>query len=400
MTNQTPASEFPAFDVLLTGGRVIDPRHGHDGIADIGIAAGRIAAVGPDLPRDGAGHIEDVSGLLVVPGLIDLHTHVYHKATSLGVDPEPIARRSAVSTLVDAGSAGAGNFAGLRDFVIDSAGVRILAYLNISFAGIYGFDKGVSVGEVVQRGLLNVDRCVETIEANRGLIVGVKVRLGGIVSEGIDIEGLDLALQAAERTGLPVMTHIGPPPPSYEEILERMRPGDVLTHCYRPAPNAPVDDAGAVLPALRRARERGILFDIGHGMGAFAFDSAEAALAEGFAPDIISSDVHVLSVNGPAYDLLHTMSKLVTCGLPVPDAVRMATDAPAQAMRRSDLGHLGPGATADITLLDLVEARFPFVDVVGVRRESYTLLRPRGLYVAGERRSLAPRPFEEAYYSA
>ena len=386
------------YDLLLKGGRVVDPRNRVDGRRDVAIRDGLVAAVAEALDPTDAVVVQDVSGTIVTPGMIDLHTHIYHAATSYGVEPDPIARRSAVTTMVDAGSAGAGNFAGFRSFVADRSQCRALAYINISYPGIFAFDRDLMFGEASVDGLLSVDRCVAVAEENRDIVVGVKVRLGGGTSGEIGLLALERALPAAGRLGLPLMTHIGRPPPSYEEILERLRPGDVLTHCFRPAPNAPVDGHGALLPAVAKARERGILFDIGHGMGAFGFASAEAALADGFAPDIISSDVHMMSVDGPAFDLLHTMSKMMTCGVALVDAVAMVTDAPARAMGRSDLGHLAPGAVADISLIDKVEANFPFVDVAGVRREGAYLLRPRGLVRAGVPVAPDPRPWESAYY--
>jgi dihydroorotase len=382
------------FDLLLAGGHVIDPRHGIDALCDVGLRAGRVVAVAPNLPRAAAAQVRDLRGVLVVPGLIDLHTHIYHKATSYGVDPDAVALRSVATTLVDAGSAGAGNFAGLRDFVIAGARTRLLAYLNISFPGIFAFDRGLMVGEAANRDLLSVERCRDVAQQNPETIVGIKVRLGGMVSGDVGLEALNRAILAAEPLGLPVMTHIGRPPPGYTEILDRLRPGDVLTHCFRPAPNAPVDGAGRVLASLRAARSRGVLFDIAHGMGAFGFESAEAALADGFAPDIISSDVHTLSVNGPAYDLLHTMSKLLNCGIAVADVIRMATDAPARALRRSELGHLGVGAPADVSLLRIAEVPLSFVDAVGVRRDGVRLLRPVALLRAGQWYDPAPRPWE------
>ena len=386
------------YDLLLAGGHVIDPRNGIDGPQDVAISAGRIAAVGKGLDRDVAKQVRDMSGLMVVPGLIDIHTHIYHKATTYGVDSDSVATRSAVTTMVDAGSAGAGNFAGLRDFIIRPSRFRLLAYLNISYPGIFAFDRDFAIGEATIRELLSVDQCVEVAAANRDIILGVKVRLGSNTSGAIGLEALDRAIMAAERLGLPVMSHIGKPPPFYSEILARLRPGDILTHCYRPAPNAPVDDMGAVLPALFEARARGVLFDIGHGMGAFGFKSAEQALADGFAPDIISSDVHALSVAGPAYDLLHTMSKLLNCGVSLADAIAMATDAPARAMRRLDLGHLSVGAVADISLIERIDAKFPFVDVVGVRRESTSLLRPRGMFLQGSFIETTARDWEAPFY--
>ncbi|HVL59605.1 MAG TPA: amidohydrolase/deacetylase family metallohydrolase, partial [Burkholderiaceae bacterium] len=330
------AGDPARFDLLLTGGRVIDPRHRLDAVCDVAVRDGRIAAVAPDLPRANADRVRDARGTCVVPGLVDLHTHVYRKATSYGVDTDSIAQRSAVATMVDAGSAGAGNFAGLREFVIERARTRVLAYLNISFPGIFAFDRSVMAGEAALRELLSVDRCVEVARANTDVVVGIKVRLGGAVSAGVGLEALERAIDAAQAVDLPVMAHIGRPPPSYAEVVDRLRPGDVLTHCFRPAPNAPVDSQRKVLPALRAARARGVLFDVAHGMGAFGFDSAQAAIDDGFAPDVVSSDVHALSVFGPAYDLLHVMSKLLNCGIGFVDVIRMVSDAPARALRRDD----------------------------------------------------------------
>ncbi len=383
-------------DLVLTGGRVIDARNGVDEVLDVAVGGGRIVAVGRELAARGARR-RDVSGAIVVPGLIDIHTHVYHKATSLSVDPGMIARRTAGTTLVDAGSAGAGNYDGFRDYVMAHSPYRILAFLNISFAGIFGFDKGLFVGEATLRELLPVDRCIRKIDANRDRIVGVKVRIGGPATGDLGLGALDLALEAAEITGLPLMTHIGGPPPSYAEVVAKLRPGDILTHCYRPEPNSAVGADGRILPEILAARARGVLFDIAHGMGAFSYRSAETALSEGFPPDLISSDVHVVCVDGPAYDLLHTMSKLINCGLPLADAVGMATSRPALAIRRPDLGHLGVGASADISVLRQVDAEFVFNDVVGVTRRGTTLLQPVACYLAGGEMEVARRPFEEPF---
>ncbi len=382
------------YDLLLKGGRVIDPRNGVDGVFDVAIKAGRIAAVEGAIDAATAEQVRDVADKIVCPGLIDLHTHVYDKATPLGVDPGRVSRRSVVSTLVDAGSAGAGNFAGLRDYVIAPAPVRILAFLNISFPGIFAFGPTLMYGEARIPELLVPELCAKVIEANRDLLVGVKVRMGEVTSGALGMKALDLAIEAAELAGVPLMTHIGSPPPTYDEILARMRPGDILTHCFRPEPNAPIAETGGVLDALVTARERGVLFDIGHGAGAFHFRSAEQAIGSGFPPDIISSDVHTLSINGPAFDLLHTMSKLVNCGIALPDAVAMATDAPARAMRRPDLGQLGVGAVADISVVGEIERDYDFRDVRGETRAGKMLLEPDVLIVGGTIIEADARPFE------
>lgn len=385
-----------AFDIVLRGGRVLDERNGVDGLFDVGIKAGRIAAVGKDLAVAGA-RVEDVTGAIVAPGLIDIHTHVYHKATSLSVDPGFIARRSACTTLVDAGSAGAGNYDGFRDYVMIHSPYRIFAFLNISFPGIFGFDKGVSIGEATLRSMLPVEKCVEKVEANRDRIIGVKVRIGGIVTGELGLGALELALEAANAVGLPLMTHIGTAPPSYADVVDMLRPGDILTHCYRPDPNSAIGPDGKVIDAVLKARERGVLFDIAHGMGAFGYESTEAALKDGFPPDLISSDVHVIAVDGPGYDLLHTMSKLLNCGLSLPDVIGMSANRPALAIRRPELGHLGVGAPADITVLKQYDSNYVFEDVVGKRRQGSSLLQPVSVYLGGKVMEVSRRPFEENF---
>lgn len=384
------------FDRVLKGGRVLDERHGLDEILDVGIKAGRIAAVAPSLPTAGA-RVEDVSGALVVPGLIDIHTHVYHKATSLGVDPGMIARRSATTTLVDAGSAGAGNYDGFRDFVMAHSPYRIFAFLNVSFPGIFGFDKGLFIGEATLREMLPVDRCIAKIEENRDRIVGVKVRIGGPVTGELGLGALELALEAAEAVKLPLMAHIGTAPPTYAEVVSMLRPGDILTHCFRPEPNSALGPDGKLLPEVLAARERGVLFDIAHGMGAFGYRSTEGALEQGFPPDLISSDVHVIAVEGPGYDLLHTMSKLLNCGLSLPEVIGMSSNRPALAIGRPEYGQLGVGAPADITVLKLVESDFPFRDVDGETRRGSQLLYPLAVYLGGKPMELGRRRFEEPH---
>lgn len=385
-----------AYDLVLKGGRVLDERNGIDAVLDVAVSGGRIAAVGAGLAA-GAGRIEDVGGAIVAPGLIDIHAHVYHKATSLGVDPGFIARRSATTTLVDAGSAGAGNFDGFRDYVMAHSPYRIFAFLNVSFPGIFGFDKGVSIGEATLREMLPVDRCVSKIEANRDRIVGVKVRIGGPVTGKLELGALELALEAAEAVGLPLMTHIGTAPPSYADVVSMLRPGDILTHCFRPAPNSALGPDGRVLPEVRAARERGVLFDIAHGMGAFGYETTEGALRDGFPPDLISSDVHVIAVEGPGFDLLHTMSKLLNCGLTLAQVIGMSANRPALAIRHPELGHLGVGAPADITVLRQVDSDYMFEDVVGATRQGSTLLQPVAVYLAGQPMEIGRRPFEEPF---
>ena len=369
-------------DLVLRGGRVIDPACGRDEIADVAFGDGKVSGFGRDL-RAGGAEIIDARGLLVVPGMIDLHTHVYWGGTSLGVDASEVARRSGTTTFVDAGSAGPGNFPGFRRHVIEASPLRIIPFLNVSFPGIFAFSAGVMVGECADLRLLDPRECVRVVKANRDLVAGVKVRVGRNAGGASGAAPLDMALEVAEETGLPVMAHLDHPPPSRLEVLSRLRRGDILTHCFRPFPNAPVEAGGRIREEVLEARRRGVIFDIGHGSGSFGFRTAEAMLAAGFLPDAISSDVHTLSINGPAFDQLVTMSKFLCLGMELVDVIRASTAAPAAALGRTNIGRLEIGAAGDATLLEMAEGEFDYRDVLGETRKGQWRLNVRGLVVGG-----------------
>jgi dihydroorotase len=372
-----------AYDLVLKGGHVIDPAQNIDAVMDVAFAGGKVAAIARSLDTSGASDVRDVSGRIVTPGLIDMHTHVYWGGTSLGIDAEDFCRLSAVTTAVDTGSAGPGNFAGFRKHVIEPSAVRILAYLHISHAGIFGFSSRIMVGESENLALMDPETAVEVASANRDVIIGIKVRLGRHASGIHGMAPFEHAIQVAEEAGMPMMVHIDEPPPSYGEVVSRLRPGDVLTHCFRPFPNSPVTPEGKVRPEVLAARQRGVLFDIGHGMGSFSFKTARAMLEAGFMPDTISSDVHALCINGPAFDQVTTLSKFLCLGVPLKEVIRTTTENAARALSRPDLGTLKPGSTGDAAILSVDDGAFDYVDVVGEHVTGGRKINARGVVLAG-----------------
>ncbi len=372
-------------DLVIRGGRVIDPAQGIDRVADVVIRDGKIAGLDAQAPE--AADSVDASGAIVSPGLIDLHTHIYWGGTSLGVDPDSYALKSASTLLVDAGSAGPGNYAGFARHVLEPAFPRMLAYLHISFAGIYAFSSRIMVGESHDMRLMAARDAAEVAVAHPDTIVGIKVRIGRNASGPSGIAPLDVAMEVAEETGLPLMVHIDEPPPSYSEVVGRLRKGDVLTHCFRPFPNAPVNGKGEIRPAILHARERGVYFDVAHGMGSFSWKSARAMLAKGFRPDVISSDVHALNLDGPVHDNLHVMTKFMALGWSLAEVIEAASPAPARVLGLPDQGHLRPGARGDVSVFREVEGPIDLFDVLEQGVAFDRRLTPVGIAVGGEWRA-------------
>jgi dihydroorotase len=370
------------YDLLIAGGHVVDPANGLDGPADVAIRGDRIAAVARSIPADNAAHIIDAAGRLVTPGLIDLHTHVFRGADYFGVDADSLAWRSGVTTWLDAGSAGGFRMPAFAEHVVRPAGVRIRALINISYLGL----AGLNYDEYCNPRALNIEVLNYVARDYPDLVVGIKARIG---KEGVCYPGLRplrKAIEAAEITGLPIMCHISEAPPSVDRVLALMRPGDIVTHSYTGAGERLVDDRGRVRVAARRARDRGVRFDIGHGAGSFSFDSAEALAADAFWPDSISTDLHQLSVAGPnlvedqAYigrvrgdgspqlTLLTVMTKFIHLGWPVSDIIRAVTETPARMFGWTDIGSLRPGALADVAILEVAPGEQELFDIYGNTR--------------------------------
>jgi dihydroorotase len=359
-------------DLLLRGGRLIDSRNGIDAVMDVAIAGGKVAEVAPSIDESRAKKTVPARGLLVVPGLVDLHAHVFfgtepNATYSNGYDalpPDGFTFRSCVTTVVDTGGAGWRNFIQFKEQVIDRSQTRVLALLNIVGSGMKGGP--------VEQNLSDMDPKLTALRAREfpGIVVGVKVAH----YRGSEWDPVDRAVEAGTLAGIPVMVDFGShdPPLSLEALLlTHLRPGDILTHTFAQVDGRmPVVDAGGQLqPFARKARERGIVFDLGHGAGSFVFRQARAAMEQGFPPDTVSTDLHRASMNAGMKDMLNVMSKLMSLGMSVEDAVEAATSSAARAIHRDDIGHLAVGAEADVALLSVREGDFGFVDVAGGRNE-------------------------------
>jgi dihydroorotase len=342
----------PEFDVVLKGGHVIDPSSAINAVLDVGITGGKIAAVAPGLKA--SGRLVDVSGKYICPGLIDLHGHWY-EGSSFGIDPN-ICLNHGVTTVVDAGTTGFINFPYFRRHTIDQASVGILAFIHVGCVGL----PTTVVGELED---LRYARPIETariIDDNRDIAVGVKVRIGTMTRDHA-LEALDLAMEASQQANTGLMVHISSEAPT-SEILNRLRPGDIVTHCFQGRGSGLFRENRELLPEALEARTRGVIFDVGHGCGSFSWDVARQAFEDQFWPDTISTDLHRFCVERWAKDLPTTMSKFLHLGMSLQDVILKTTWAPAQALGRTDLGSLRTGCAADILVFSLEDGEFDFED--------------------------------------
>ena len=369
-----------ALDLIVRNGRVINPAENVDAMLDVGVQEGRIAAIGPGIEASPETRTLDASGCLVLPGLIDFHTHIFYGGP-WGVDPDALGPRTCVITMVDCGTAGAGNFHGFLRHVIQRSSIRIYAFLHIAFTGLdhaIWFPENLIIGELEDPRRAMVGPAVEVGHRYPEIIRGIKVRASADASGNNGVQAISLAQQVAKTLGLPLMVHVALPPPTLKEILALLRPGDILTHAFRGAPNSLLGKNGSVLQEAWEAKERGIFFDIGHGCGGFAFKTGQKLIDEyGFLPDTISSDVHTYSINGPAYDLLTTMSKFLALGMPLTDVVKATTATPAKILGLEEtMGNLSPGRTADISVVKMVENPTAFEDGFGKTLSANRFLVP------------------------
>jgi dihydroorotase len=362
------------YDLALVGGRVIDPASGLDGPATVAVGGEMIAAV---LARDApapARRTVPCDGLLVVPGLIDLHTHVYWGVSHYGVNADAHCLRRGVTTAVDAGSAGAQTFPGFRRYVIEEARTRVLGYVHVGVAGMIS-DR---VGELEDVRWASPGDAAACAREHADVVVGIKVRLG-YQMVGLDPEpALRLAREAADRAGLPLMVHVIDMPRPIGWLLPFLGDGDIVTHCFHGNEGGILDERGRLFPEVVAARDRGVVFDVGHGVGSFAWRVARAAAAQDFWPTTISSDIHTYNVEGPVLDQPTTLAKLLHLGMPLGEVVRATTEAPAATLRAGGrLGSLAPGREADVTVLELAVGAWRLTDAAHETVVARELLVPR-----------------------
>jgi dihydroorotase len=359
-------------DIVIKNGTVIDPSQGIHAKKDIAVTGGKIAALEDHIPDGDARDVIEAEGLIVTPGLVDLHVHVWWGVAHLAVEADPACLARGATTVVDAGSAGSNTFPGFHRYVISHTRTRIFAFLHISGMGQLDRD----IGELEDIRWARVEPAVETARSHTHSIVGIKVRLSEGIVGANDIVALDK----------PLMIHIGGTKHSLEEIFGKLRPGDIVTHSFTPNPPGIITGDGKVLPAALEARQRGVVFDVGHGAGSFGFEVAEQAMEQDFPPATISSDVHRANIRGPVYDLATTLSKYLYLGIPLDEVIAMGTERPARAIGKlGEVGTLKPGADADVAVLRLREGPVDLTDARGVTRRGNRLLMPVGTLRAGRR---------------
>jgi dihydroorotase len=378
------------FDLVIKGGDVLDPSQNLRGKRDIGIRYGMIEALDPEIPAARAERLLDASGKLVTPGLIDLHAHVFPYGSAIGIPADELVAHQCTTTCVSGGDAGANNFAAFRRHIVGSTRTRLYAFVHIANTGLTPFP----VAELYNIDFAQVDACARAIGENADIVLGAKVRMSENVIARHGLEPLKRAILACEKSGTSgkIMCHIGgvETPALMSQILDMLRPGDVLTHCYSGAPNIAgaftnIVQDGKLLPAALEAKKRGVNFDIGHGGGSFDYTVAEAAIQQGAPPDTISSDIHVFSGNSPGMPYLTwVMSKFMGLGFTLEQVVTMATANPAKAINRMPkLGTLQVGAPGDVAIMELVEGPVSFVDTRNNKRDGKAWLKPVQTVTAG-----------------
>jgi len=361
------------YDLVIKNGIVVDPAQGVHAKKDIAVAGGKIAAIKDYVSDNDTHDVIEAEGLLVTPGLVDLHVHVWWGVAHLAVEADPSCLHRGVTTAIDAGSSGANTIAGFHRYVMDQAATRVLAFLHISGMGQLDND----IGELEDIRWARVEKAVEAAKLHADRIVGIKVRLTDNIVGPNDLVALDRAIEAGEELQKPVMIHVGGSVNQFEQFMEKLRPGDIVTHSFTGRPHGILDNNNKVVDAAWDALKRGVIFDVGHGAGSFSFPVAEACLEQGLGPGTVSSDVHRYNIRGPVFDLLTTLSKYIHLGYSIDDALALGTMKPAAAVGLPDhIGTLKVGADADIAVIQHREGPVTFTDADGIERAGKQVMLP------------------------
>jgi len=350
------------YDLLIKGGRVIDPARNIDNKLDVAISGGKIAKVSRDIPVDESRRVVDANDKIVTPGLIDIHCHVYNGIFSRGAEPDAVGVRQGVTTVVDGGSAGEATFGGFPRYVIPASRTTVFCFLNLSSTGLS------ITPELRDWKEIDLAATEATIESNRAIIKGVKLRLVGklVASEGVEV--VKLAKKTAGKFGLPIMIHIGDAekqvsPTLTRELLPLMESGDILSHVYTAMHGSTLRDDGTVMPELKEAMQRGVVMDVAHGRFNFSYEVARKSMAQGILPMTLSTDVNALSITNIVYGLAVTMSKFLALGLDLKQVIEMTTINPARALSETDrMGSLKPGINADVSILEVLSGDWKLED--------------------------------------
>jgi len=365
-----------SFDLLIKGGKVIDPSQELEEVCDVAVVDGKIAQLERNIPTGQACQVVNASGKIVTPGLIDIHTHVFPYVGPYGIEPDPYCVSRGVTTALDAGTSGSFTFPAFRKFIISPAATRVRALLHIASIGMVTGSTS-HMGELEDLRYCDPQLAAQAAEENRDLIVGFKIRFSEKYTGPNDLEGLRRARVAADQARLPLMTHIGGSFTPLPQLLALLKKGDVVTHSFNSLPHGIIDPAGNVIPEIHEARRRGVRFDVGHGAGSFSFEVMGKCLHEGFLPDTISTDLYSANIHGPVYDLPTTLSKFLLLGMSLGEIIKRCTVNAAKTFDfGAEIGTLKPGAEGDVSVLDLVAGDFTFTDSDGKTRRGQQKLSP------------------------
>ena len=371
------------FDLVLTGGTVLNPATMTNQELDVAVAGNKVAAIQADIPRTGVKRILDVTGCYVTPGLIDFHVHSYWGVNPYGCDLDALCLSTGVTTAFDAGSAGSVNLLGFRKLVYERSKTRMIGFVALAQHGVLN-----EPGELLNLGFADRDGSAQAVIDNRDISVGIKVRLHKKSIGDNSRAALRLAIKAGEASGTPIMVHVGSTAIGMDEIADTLRPGDIITHCYTPQKPSIIDEQRKLLPLVRKAKERGVIFDVGHAGGHFDFGLVERAMGEGITPDVISSDLHG-RLSQPGFgvvgDLPTTLTKFLPLGLSLEKIIASCTVDAARVVGWQDrIGSLEVGREADIAVLRIVNEPTKLHDSVGVEKTHAQRIAAKWTVRAGE----------------